>query len=269
MLPTPSTSHVDFNRIYEAAEDSFLFLDTLSSPTEIQFLKDRFLVPRDGPVNPSVVVPLVLEVGTGSGVVIAFLTANARTIFGTKKILTVGTDINEFACQATRQTVRTACAENESHDSRGGDHVGISTGLFLAAMNGDLASTFRQMVVDVLIFNPPYVPSPDVPASEDGFSLGVDVVPSFELDSKLLALSYAGGLDGMEVTNRLIAQLPDLLNPQRGVAYILLCRQNKPDEFMSRVRSWGSEWKVDIVGTSGNTAGWERLVIVRICRDGR
>ena len=42
MLPTPSTSHVNYNRIYEPAEDSFLLLDTLASPSETTFLRIRF-----------------------------------------------------------------------------------------------------------------------------------------------------------------------------------------------------------------------------------
>jgi release factor glutamine methyltransferase len=75
MLPTPSTSHISFfNTIYEPAEDSFLLLDTLSNETESAWLKDRF------PQQTS--SPLVIEIGTGSGVVIAFLAANARAILG-------------------------------------------------------------------------------------------------------------------------------------------------------------------------------------------
>ena len=72
MLPTPSTSHVNYDQIYEPSEDSYLLLDTLSSPVEVDFLCPRF-----PPGSPS---PLVLEVGTGSGVVIAFVLANAERI---------------------------------------------------------------------------------------------------------------------------------------------------------------------------------------------
>ena len=66
MLPTPDTSHVSYDQIYEPAEDSYLLLDTLSSASETTFLRSHF---RTGPA------PLVVEVGTGSGVVLAFVVA--------------------------------------------------------------------------------------------------------------------------------------------------------------------------------------------------
>ena len=104
MLPTPSTSHVSFSTIYEPAEDSFLLLDTLSNSTEKTWLASRFSPGAHFPI------PLVLEVGTGSGVVIAFLAANARDIFG-RDVLAMGVDANEDACGATAVTVRRAMGE--------------------------------------------------------------------------------------------------------------------------------------------------------------
>ncbi|KFG60311.1 methyltransferase domain protein [Toxoplasma gondii RUB] len=65
-VPTPDTSHVGLHKtfpdVYEAAEDSFLFLDALAE--DLPFLLRR---------RPS----LVLEMGSGSGCVISFL----RTLF--------------------------------------------------------------------------------------------------------------------------------------------------------------------------------------------
>ncbi|PFH32873.1 hypothetical protein BESB_014860 [Besnoitia besnoiti] len=59
---TPDTSHVGLHRpfadVYEAAEDSFLFLDALES--DLQFLLRR---------RPS----LIIEIGSGSGCIITFL----------------------------------------------------------------------------------------------------------------------------------------------------------------------------------------------------
>ena len=95
MLPTPDTSHVSFNTIYEPSEDSFLLLDTLSSTAEVTWLRERF-------ANKT---PYLVEVGTGSGVVIAFLTANAEQIFG-RPILSLGIDVNINACHAAKETVR-------------------------------------------------------------------------------------------------------------------------------------------------------------------
>lgn len=253
MLPTPSTSHVCFDRVYEPAEDSYLLLDTLSSSSESAFLSERF--------SSSVAPPLVLEVGVGSGVVLAFVAANARSIFGRCDILTLGTDINSFACQAASQTVTTAIKEKEQLPDRS---------LFLDVVNGDLASSIRPHSIDVFIFNPPYVPAelPDFTRHAH-----YNAVPegkaktSFEQDSYLLELSYAGGEDGMVVTNRMLEQIPDILSERRGVGYVLLCAQNKPEVVKQEIRDWGSGWQAETVGKSGKKAGWEKLHIVRIWKE--
>ncbi|KAG9192453.1 release factor glutamine methyltransferase [Alternaria panax] len=252
MLPTPSTSHVCFDRVYEPAEDSYLLLDTLSSASETAYLKERF---GDASTTP----PLVLEVGVGSGVVLAFIAANARTIFNRHDVLTLGVDINSFACKAASQTVRDAIKERKDKRS-----------VFIDVVNGDLASAMRPHSVDVFIFNPPYVPAelPDLTRHDK-----YNAIPegkkatSFEQDSYLLELSYAGGEDGMVVTNRMLEQVPETLSTGRGVAYVLLCAQNKPEVVKQRIRDWGSGWMAETVGSSGKKAGWEKLVIVRIWRD--
>ncbi len=263
MLPTPSTTHVDVTCIYEPAEDSFLFLDTLSSEIESQFLKQRFnQQPSQKAPSPT---PIVLEVGTGSGVVIAFLTAHAEAIFGRYDVIALGSDVNEFACRAAKQTVLQACRNT---------NIPGYTASLSATFCADLTSPLRFGVADVLIFNPPYVPSPHVPgiwtAAESSAGNAMSTgdanynAGSFERDSQLLALSYAGGVDGMEVTNRLLEELPSVLSQERGVAYILLCQQNRPEEVMQKIRQWSSSWNVEIVGRSGKKAGWEKLVIIRI-----
>jgi release factor glutamine methyltransferase len=251
MLPTPSTTHVCFDRVYEPAEDSYLLLDTLSSTFETAFLHDRFNTTSSTP-------PLVLEVGVGSGVVLAFVAANAGSIFGRNDVLTLGTDINSFACEAAAQTVRHTISERDHGRS-----------VFLDVVNGDLATAIRPHSVDVFIFNPPYVPAelPDLLRHNEH-----NVIPdskkatSFAQDSYLLELSYAGGEDGMVVTNRMLEQIPDMLSEERGVAYVLLCAQNKPEVVKQRIRDWGTgtEWMAETVGSSGKKAGWEKLVIVRI-----
>jgi release factor glutamine methyltransferase len=243
MLPTPSTSHVNYEHIYEPSEDSYLLLDTLSAPTEASFLQSRF---------PSgIATPLVLEVGPGSGVVLAFVTANGKHIFGRSDVATLGIDVNEFACKATEQTIELAVKEAK-----------VEPGVCVDAVCGDLTNAIGPELIDVLIFNPPYVPSETLPMlPENGFR------DSFERDLHFSSLATDGGLDGMETTDRLLADLPRVLS-RRGVAYILLCSQNKPDEVMDRIRAWpedhGKPWCVEKVGSSGQKAGWERLCVVRI-----
>ncbi|OMP85992.1 eRF1 methyltransferase catalytic subunit MTQ2 [Diplodia seriata] len=244
MLPTPSTSHVPFDRVYEPAEDSFLLLDTLSAPGETQFLTQRFR--RSA-------APAVVEVGSGSGVVLAFVVRHAATILGRADALALAVDISQFACRATCDTLHAARAPDAA--------------VFLDAVNADLGLALRPGSVDVLIFNPPYVPTPALPDRQkhDAYNRP-SAQPSFEQDSYLLELAYAGGRDGMETTDRLLLQLSDLLHPAHGVAYILLCAQNKPRLVQERVRAWGRAWTAELVGSSGKQAGWEKLQILRIAR---
>jgi release factor glutamine methyltransferase len=234
MLPTPSTSHICFDRVYEPAEDSYLLLDTLSSAAEVAFLQGRL---QHGPSTP----PLVLEVGVGSGVVLAFAAANAGRIFGRHDVLALGIDINIFACKAAAQTVRNALTDRE-HD---------------------------RTVFLVFIFNPPYVPAtlPDFERHGEYNTMPQGKSEtSFEQDSYLLELSYAGGDDGMVVTNKMLQQLPELLSQGRGVGYVLLCAQNRPEIVKQQIRDWGSGWSAETVGSSGTKAGWEKLAILRIWR---
>lgn len=246
MLPTPDTSHVPYTRVYEPAEDSFLLLDTLSSDSETSFLQSRF------PAGSHTPPPLILEVGPGSGVVIAFVAANAASLFGHAHVLALAVDVNRFACAATAVTARKA-VRDVATGGRGG-------GLFLDAVQGDLASPLRAGQVDVLVFNPPYVPTEALPAATAPGEEG-----GFEEESRLLELAYAGGKDGMETTERLLDALPETLS-ERGVAYVLLCAGNRPVEVKERIRTWEGGWRAETVGTSGRQAGWERLCILRIWR---
>jgi release factor glutamine methyltransferase len=263
MLPTPDTSHVSYERVYEPAEDSFLLLDTLSSASETAFLQSRFHTP-----SPQQPAPLVIEIGPGSGVVIAFLTAHAWSLFRTRDILTGAVDMNAHACAATTETVRRAIDSNRG--------TAATTG-WIGAVQGDLATSLRDGNVDVLVFNPPYVPTAELPSRSGtrGESSGDEgrrgeekEEDRFEEDSYLLALSYAGGRDGMETTDRLLDSLPRVLS-DRGCAYVLLCAQNKPEEVKERVRGLegGGRWKAETVGSSGKKAGWERLQTIRIWRE--
>lgn len=247
MLATPETSHVPYDRVYEPAEDSFLLLDALSSASESAFLQKRF---QDGPS------PLVYELGSGSGVVIAFTADHAKAILGRSDALILASDINEEACKATTATMHRTLSANHSHK-----------GVYLSSINANLTDCIRPGSIDIFIFNPPYVPAP-LPAIDHESLCARESTPTaktrFELDSYLLSLSYAGGEDGMEVTNEVLARIPTLLSTGRGVAYVLLCAQNKPAEVMAKIKSWSGGWQAEVVANSGKQAGWERLVIIRI-----
>lgn len=288
MLPTPSTSHVSFDTIYEPSEDSYLFLDTLSSPSESAWLSHRFskdpslssdnIEQQSADTQPSSTSPLVVEVGTGSGVVLGFVAGNSQQIFGRRDILTLGTDVNRNACLATRETAVKAVHERQEEGEQPQptptpteNATGNGKTPYIASLMTDLCTPLRSGSVDVLLFNPPYVPTDELPrlptiTEQEQEKAELSRSAKFEQDSYFLSLTYAGGLDGMETTERLLEAIPGVLHPVRGVAYVLLCKQNRPEEVRERIRRWGGGWRAETVGNSGKQAGWEKLVIVRIWR---
>lgn len=252
MLPTPSTAHSDYDKVYEPAEDSFLFLDLFSSSTESAFLTDRFSNRNEDVA--SYTPPLIVEVGVGSGVLLAFVTAHAKAILGSSHIVTLGTDVNPFACKSSTQTIQETSKDVSAQSMHS----------FLGIVQTDLVAGLKSGEVDVLIFNPPYVPSSEVPSPR------VDLADAEKIDTQrdslLLSLSYEGGFEGMEITKRLLSQLHQVLNRRRGVAYILLCQQNRPEKVIEEMRECQSGWDIEVVARSGMKAGWEKLQILRVGR---
>ncbi|KAH8403252.1 hypothetical protein KR222_008978 [Zaprionus bogoriensis] len=145
---------------------------------------------------------LCLEIGSGSGVII---TALAKRL--AHSALCLATDINPRACDATRRTA---------------EHNGARVG----SVRCSLADALRQRCVDVLLFNPPYV----VTSDEELYGQQAGA------EHNNLVYAWAGGKDGRRVTDILLEQLDDILSP-RGVLYLLLLRENKPDEIIKQLTS--------------------------------
>lgn len=191
-IATPDLSHLtssDFNNIYEPAEDSFLMLDALELElNSIQLIK------------PAVCV----EVGSGSGVVI---TALAKAI-GPSSCSFIATDINPLATKATEQTAD-------------------RNGVFLQVINCDLLCPLLTRLrgqVDILLFNPPYVPTEE---NEE-----------FDATSQQIALSWAGGKKGRRVMDRLFPLISDLMSPC-GLFYLLIVRENDEQDIKQLMLSYG------------------------------
>jgi len=124
--------------------------------------------------------PCVLDVGTGSGIAAAF--AHALT---DGRALVFATDANPQAVQTCRET----CSQ-------------------VHALRTDLAGGLRGGQWDLVLFNPPYVPSADLHCSHP------------------LELAWKGGLHGVEVMARFLqTQLPALLAPN-GRLLLVVEREN-------------------------------------------
>lgn len=204
MKPTPH--YALHPQVYEPCEDSFFLIDCLEvDETHLQ----------------SFVSPVVVEIGSGSGVLSAF----AHSML--PKALFFATDINLAACETTSKT----CSAIEP-------------------IRASLMTCLRPNSVDILIFNPPYVPTMEVPSR-----------PSSDVDNRWLDLALDGGDDGMEITSLVLEGLKYWLAPG-GSAYILFCASNRPKDVMARMTAAG--WSVTDLGT--RRAGWEILTVLRFDR---
>lgn len=209
--------HRFFTQVYEPAEDTFLLLDSLEAD-EAALLATGALVRGDvkdgdaeGAVKDGLILEdlsltdtrtdsrtgprLCLEVGSGSGVVITFLAQLVQKLSPSgQDCRFIATDLNPACVAATGKTAE----EN-------------GVGVVVDAVQCDLVAAVMDDVagkVDVLVFNPPYV-----------------VTPSSEVGSQGIEASWAGGVDGREVTDRLLPLIPALLAP-RGLFYLVALDEN-------------------------------------------
>ncbi|KAG7346377.1 peptidyl-prolyl cis-trans isomerase [Nitzschia inconspicua] len=144
----PSLRHAslkDYVNVYEPSDDTYLLLDgmLLDMESVLRYKDDSDCKDRH----------VVLEIGTGSGVPITFLTT--QLIKNNAKVHAIATDINPKALEFAQKT---------AHENQ----VSIQT------IQCDLATALLQEYagkVDVIIFNPPYVPTPDEEVTGNGIEV--------------------------------------------------------------------------------------------------
>ena len=124
------------------------------------------------------------------------------------------TDINPRALEVTKQTA----------NANRGDLPGP---IHLEAVRCDLVSALLPRLkrsVDALIFNPPYVPTPDD-----------------EVGGTSIEASWAGGVNGRRVIDRAIPQIAHTLARPHGVAYMITVDDNIPEELANMFQELGLE----------------------------
>lgn len=104
---------------------------------------------------------LCVEIGSGSGCISAFLAKHYN-------IHMIAIDINPIACKTTLETAAF-------------NHTNVDS------LRGDLLHCIRDGVVDLIVFNPPYV-----------------VTSSDEIGGNGIEAAWAGGIDGREVIDRFL-----------------------------------------------------------------
>uniref|UniRef100_H2YG34 Methyltransferase HEMK2 n=1 Tax=Ciona savignyi TaxID=51511 RepID=H2YG34_CIOSA len=144
--------------------------------------------------------------------------------------------LKALRCTDRNQSAASCCVETSA-----ANHVTINPVLT------DLSTSFLprfEHSVDVLIFNPPYV-----------------VTPPHEVEVNGITASWAGGVDGRQVMNRFFKQVPNLLS-NRGVLYLVVIRENKPDEIREIFNEMGFLCEVVMTRRSGP----EFLMILKFVR---
>lgn len=221
MLPTPYVK-CDYDKVYEPSEDSFLLLDSLEK--DLKLLQDRYAKKFS----------VVCELGPGSGIVTTFMMQN--NIPSKDDSIYLAIDISPWALESTVDTAK----RNDCQ------------GKILDIIQGNLNTPLRCNEIDILVFNPPYVPAENVP----------EVPESKEMEDEWLDLALLGGKDGMIITQKVLDSLDDILSAS-GVAYILFCARNKPEEVVNSMLKTG-KWEITLV--EHRKAGWEVLSVYRFER---
>lgn len=204
MLPTPQVTHLRRPEyrdvVYDPAEDTFALMDALEQD------KDEI---------GALVAPLCVEIGSGSGCVSAFLTQIAHGAF-------LCTDTNPAAVACTAETA----AEN---------------GCALSPINTFLTDGLRiDGKVDVLIFNPPYVPTSDEEeaAEQARASIG-GAWAGGPLGTRLVdALISSGAIQVRRTNQRMLSS--------QGRFYLVAVKQNDPEGLCKSLSAHGFRAEVRI-----------------------
>ncbi|XP_008779458.1 methyltransferase N6AMT1-like [Phoenix dactylifera] len=174
--------------VYEPCDDSFALVDAL--------LADRANLLQHKP-------RLCMEVGCGSGYVITSL----ALMLGEENsgVHYFATDINPHAVEVTRATL-------EAH----GVHAEIITTNIASGLHKRLAG-----MIDVVVVNPPYVPTPEEEVGCDG-----------------ITASWAGGENGRKVIDRILPVVDELLSG-KGWLYMVTLTANNPSQICRSMREKG------------------------------
>ncbi|CAO2838149.1 unnamed protein product [Amaranthus hypochondriacus] len=199
--------------VYEPCDDSFALVDAL--------LSDRANLIKKQPT-------FCLEIGCGSGYVITSL----ALMLGHESNIGINylaTDINPHAVAVTSETL-------------------TSHGVHAEVMLMDIASALEDRLaglIDVIVVNPPYVPTPEDEVGCDG-----------------IVSSWAGGEDGRSVIDRILPVADKLLS-EKGWLYLLTLAANKPLQLCGLMREKGYASKIIVQRSTEE----ESLHVIKFWRD--
>lgn len=202
---------INCNTVYNPAEDTFLLLDTVKHRT------------KSGDLDFSGKV--VLELGTGTGLVSLWIAKNAST----RPDHLVVTDISPHAAHCTR------------------DNVNLNSMMPISILCSDLFTAFgRSTKFDIIIFNPPYVPSNNA-----------DSRKSRDWESR----TWDGGVQGREIIDQFLLSFADYLS-STGQAFIIHSSLNILGKTIEITKAQGFD--LEIVGKT--KLAWETLFVLALMR---
>ncbi|CAH9122291.1 unnamed protein product [Cuscuta epithymum] len=203
--------------VYEPCDDSFALVDALL--TDEANLSDH---------RPT----FCMEVGCGSGYVItslALILLRYDVLASKPPSYYIATDINPHA-------VRVTCETADAHN------------VDVECINTDIASGLETRLaglVDVLVVNPPYVPTPEEEVGREG-----------------ITSAWAGGENGVSVINKILPVADKLLS-ERGWLYLLTLAANNPSGICLQMRKKGYASRVILKRSTEE----ESLHVIKFWRD--
>lgn len=198
--------------VYDPCDDSFALVDAL--------LADKTNLLEHKPT-------LCLELGCGSGYVITSLALMLE--HDVPGAHCFATDINPYAIKVTRETL-------EAH------------GVDAELINTDIASGLESRLagcVDVIVVNPPYVPTPQYEVGQEG-----------------IVSAWAGGENGRCVIDRILPVADKLLS-KRGWLYMVTLICNNPSEICLLMRERGFASRIVVQRSTEE----ESLHVIKFWRD--
>ncbi|XP_021290414.1 hemK methyltransferase family member 2 [Herrania umbratica] len=200
------------SEVYEPCDDSFALVDAL--------LADRKNLLEHKPT-------LCMEVGCGSGYVITSLMLMLGEEANGAQF--IATDINHHAVRVTQETM-------EAHR------------VHAELINTDIASGLENRLaglVDLLVVNPPYVPTPEEEVGREG-----------------IASAWAGGENGRSVIDRILLVALKLLS-KRGWLYMVTLTANNPSQICRQMRKKGYDSRIIVQRSTEE----ESLHIIKFWKD--
>ncbi|KDP23870.1 hypothetical protein JCGZ_27139 [Jatropha curcas] len=198
--------------VYEPCDDSFALVDAL--------LADRTKLLEHNP-------RICMEVGCGSGYVITSLALMlGHQIPG---VYYIATDLNPHAVRVTYETL-------EAHN--------VHAELIVTDIASGLEKRLEGMV-DVMVVNPPYVPTPEDEVGCEG-----------------IASAWAGGENGRKVIDRILP-IADKLLSDRGWLYMVTLTENDPSQICRQMRMKGYASRIVVQRSTEE----ESLQIIKFWRD--